>query len=57
MYLFLKTVCSQNALVVHWLGLCASIAEGTGSVSGLGTKILHATWHGQENKKQIAQIL
>ena len=54
---FFKTVCSWNALVVHWLGLCTSIAEGTGSVSGWGTKILHATWHGQGNKKQIAPIL
>lgn len=54
---FFKTVCSWNALGVHWLRLCTSIAKGTGSVSGQGTKILHATWCGQENKEQIAQIL
>ena len=29
--------------VVQWLGLCASTAGGMGSISGLGSKILHAS--------------
>lgn len=31
--------------------LCASIAGGTGSVLGQGTKILHATRHSQINNR------
>ena len=34
-----------------WLGFCASTAEGTGSISGQGTKILYAGQVGQKNKK------
>ena len=30
-----------------------SPAGGTGSVPGLGTKILHAAWHSQKKKKSI----
>ena len=43
-----------NCLAVQWLGLRASTARGPGSVSGLGTKIPQATYHGQNqtNKKQ-----
>ena len=35
-----------NSLVVQWLGLCAFTAEGLGSVSGWGTKILQAVQRG-----------
>ena len=38
------------SLVVQWLKLQASNAEGTGSIPGRGTKIPHATWHGQKIK-------
>ena len=38
--------------MVQWLGLCASSAGGMGSIPGWGTKIPHATWHGQKTKKQ-----
>ena len=35
----------ENFLVVQWLGLCTSTAEGLGSIPVEGTKILQATWH------------
>ena len=35
-------------LAVQWLGLCASIAGGTGLIPGLGTKIPQAVWLGQK---------
>ena len=38
-----------NSLAVQWLGLCTSTAEGPGSSPGWETKILQATWGGQEN--------
>ena len=38
------------SLVVQWLKLQASNAEGTGSIPGQGTKIPHAKWHGQKIK-------
>ena len=37
--------------MVQGLRLQASIVRGIGSVSGWGTKILHALWRGQKNKK------
>ena len=40
-----------NPLVVHLLGLCASNAGGTGSISGQRTKISHALWHLQKKKR------
>ena len=39
-----------NSLVVQWLGLYASTAEGMGSIPGWGTKIPHAA--GPKGKKQ-----
>ena len=33
-----------NFLMVQWLRLCASNAEGTGSILGWGTEMTHATW-------------
>ena len=41
-----------NSLVVQLLGLCASTAGGTGSIPGLGNKILQAVWRGQKKKKR-----
>ena len=38
-------------MVVQWLGLCAFITEGLGSVPGWGTKILQAVQCGQKKKK------
>ena len=38
---------------VQWLGLCASTPEGTGPISGQGTKIPHVTW--QKKKKESAE--
>ena len=42
----------RNSLEVQWLGLCASTAGGMGSITGLGTKNLHATQHGQKKPKK-----
>ena len=39
-------------LVVQWLRQHASIAEGTGSNPGMGTKILHAAKHNQIKTKK-----
>ena len=40
---------NRASLVVQWLRLCASIARGTGSIPGQGTKIPYAAWCGQKN--------
>ena len=37
-------------MVVQWLGLGASNAEGTGSIPSQGTKIPHAIWNSQNTK-------
>ena len=45
---------------VQWLGYCASPAGGMGLISRQGTKILHATHHGQyqnQTKKKIVNLL
>ena len=39
-----------NSLVIQWLGFHASTAGDTGSIPGWGTKILHATWLGQNKQ-------
>ena len=38
-------VLSEAFLVVQWIGPCTFTAGGTGSIPGLGTKILHASLH------------
>ena len=43
-----------TSLVVQWLGLCAFTAEGQGSTSGRGIKILQALWWSQKKKKKNA---
>ena len=40
-------------LVVQWLGLCISTAEGMGSIPVQGTKIPLVTWCGQKKIKEI----
>ena len=42
---------APTSLPVQWLGLCASTAGGTGSIPGVGTKILHAAWSIQKQNK------
>ena len=42
----------RTSLVVQWLRLSTSTAGGTGLVLCQGTKIPHATWHGQKKKKK-----
>ena len=40
-----------TSLVVQWLGLCAFIAEGLGSIPGWGTKIPQAVQCGKKKEK------
>ena len=40
-----------TSLVVQWLRLCSSTSGGLSSIPSHGTKISHATWHDQKNKK------
>ena len=42
--------------VVQWLRLCASNAGGMGLIPGQGTKILHASRSGKEEKKKKKKI-
>ena len=44
-------------MVVQWLGLGASNAEGTGSIPGQGTKIPHAIWNSQNTKNKTDKKL
>ena len=41
----------RTSLEVQSLGFGAFMAEGPGSISGQGTKILQAVWHVQKKKK------
>ena len=41
-----------TSLVVQWLRLSASTAEGMGSIPGWGTKIPCAVGYGQKKKKK-----
>ena len=45
-----KGILSGNSLAMQWLRLHTSTAGGTGPIPVHGTKILHATQHGQKNK-------
>ena len=38
--------------MIQWLGLHAFTAKDMDSISGQGTKIPQATWHGQKKKKK-----
>ena len=47
----IKNYRGGTSLVVQWLGFHASTAgmvRDTGLIPGQGTKISHATWHGQK---------
>ena len=41
-----------SSLVIQWLGLCISTAEGMGSIPLQGTKIPLVTWCGQKKKNE-----
>ena len=43
---------SRVSLLVQWLRRHTSTSGGMGLIPGQGTKILHATQHGQQNLKQ-----
>lgn len=45
-----------NSLAIQWLGFHASTARGTSSVLGQGTKIPHATRHGQNNNNSKVKV-
>ena len=47
-----KKFCPGTSLAVRWLRLHTSTAAGAGSIPTQGTKILHATRHGQKKKKK-----
>ena len=44
----------RTPLEVQWLGLCTSVAGGTGSISGQGTKIYMPLSATKKNKKDVA---
>ena len=50
--LHIKKSQEGTSRVVQWLRLCASIAGGTGSIPGRGTKIPHGPRCGQKKKKK-----
>ena len=43
----------RTSLVVQWLRLHASIAEGAVSIPGQGTKILHSAKRGQKMRREF----
>ena len=45
-----------TSLVVQWLRLCSSTSGGLSSIPSHGTKISHATWHDQKNKKKKSHV-
>lgn len=46
---YVRSHCQQGfPLVVQWLGLYTSTAQGMGLIPGQGTKIPHVPWHGQK---------
>ena len=47
----------ETSLVVQWLRLCSSTSGGLGSIPGQGTKISHATWHGQKKKRGRQSVI
>ena len=42
----------RTSLEVQWLRICASIAGGTGSIPGQGTKIPRAARRGQKRERR-----
>ena len=51
----IKNMKQGTSLVVQWLRLCISTAEGAGSIPGRGTKIPHAAWHSKKKRKKNPQ--
>ena len=49
-----KSLTRETSLVVQWLRLCASNPGGVGSVSGQGTRILHA--FRLKKEKRLTQV-
>ena len=47
-----RNIQSGNSLAVQWLEHLLSMAGGTSSIPGQGTKISHATWHPQKRNIQ-----
>ena len=47
----IKIIKIGTSLVVQWLIVCSSSAEGTGLIPGRGPKIPHAAWHGKRRQK------
>ena len=48
-----KDEVTGTSLAVQWLRLQAPNAGGMGVISGKGSKISHAMWHGKKKKKRI----
>ena len=46
-----------TSLAVQWLRLRTSAAGGAGSIPGRGTKIPHATQHGQKKRKKERSVM
>ena len=42
--------------MAQWLGLCAFIAESTGSIPGQGAKILQAGGHAPRKEKTVILV-
>ena len=49
-------VTKRSFLEVQWLRMQASTARGKASIAGPGTKILHATQHGQKRNRHVKKI-
>ena len=49
----LRSLAVGTSLAVQWLRLCTSTAGDTGSISGQGTKIPHATVVWPKIKKEV----
>ena len=49
---YFSTIKRNGELVVQWLGLYAFAAEGPGSISGPGPRILQVRWYAQTNKQE-----
>ena len=48
---FLQLKNKRNSMIVQRLGLHTVTAEDDGAIPGRGTKILQASWHGHQKKK------
>ena len=53
---YFKEKYTGTSPAVQWLGLCASTPEGTGPISGQGTKIPHVTWQKKKKKNMLKEM-